>query len=468
MDQRELDYVDMRDLQARNDYINDSPEPAPGEPLLEERQAILVVPNPPRTRQPHQRTRQTNSDGKRHYVKVTIRQKTPLSVLFGEHGETKSSEWYSAQCGIPHHNTKTLLAMIRRGDSLLPRNHYRRKSRVLPFQHLVLRCISIDPTTPLKTMREDLGNVVLRHGDDVARLPANVIDEVVAERMGRASEARNDQGQQDREDMPEENETNEQGSETAEVVPVPDHNVSIPSVSALSRFLRGLTGTDVGREIPVITFKKCHVRGATANTDENKTRRLEAISELRDKMASGYWWVCIDETSWSVGNTTAFGWSKRGDPCFVTKSRGGIALTSISAIDMRGVAYCNLTTTTNTAETFNAYFRRLIAKYDEIGTRCVFWVDNCRIHNQMLDIVQGSRHCVVFNAAYSPELNPIENVFGIWKRYAERDVRVWTNLQDLLDKIAAAFSRIEPNFVTAAMERCRTDVWTKVVQMEDL
>ena len=94
--------------------------------------------------------------------------------------------------------------------------------------------------------------------------------------------------------------------------------------------------------------------------------------------------------------------------------------------------------------------------------------DNCRIHNQMEETVAGSRHCVIFNAAYSPELNPIENIFGLLKRYAERDVRVWTDLQDLLDKIAAAFSRIEANHVMAAMERCQTDVRMKVLQMEDL
>ena len=141
-------------------------------------------------------------------------------------------------------------------------------------------------------------------------------------------------------------------------------------------------------------------------------RRIEAIQRLRDKLGAGYWWVCIDETSWRVGNTTAFGWAKRGDPCFVTKSRGGIALTSISSIDTHGVGYCNHTTTTNTTETFNAYFRRLIETYDDVGLRCVFGVDNCRLHNQMEAIVAGIRHCVVFNAAFSPELNPIEKSSG--------------------------------------------------------
>ena len=262
-------------------------------------------------------------------------------------------------------------------------------------------------------------------------------------------------------------ETVDQGSETVEVV-VTQQRFIVPSVTAISRFLRRVTGSDECREIPIISFKKYTVRGLAANTAENKTRRLEAIQQLRDKMAAGYWWVCIDETSWSVGNTTAYGWSRRGDRCFITKARGGISLTSVSSIDMRGVGDCNLTTTTNTTETFKVYFRHIISKYDEADIRCVFWVDNCRIHNEMRTIVAGSRHCLVFNAAYSPELNPIENIFGLWKQYAERDIRVWTNLQDLLNKIAAAFTRIESSSVSAAMERCRNDVWLKVLEMQDL
>ena len=236
-----------------------------------------------------------------------------------------SSEWYASRCGIPHSNTKNLLTKLRRGESILPKNHYKRKSRVLPFQHLVMRSITIDPTTPLRTIREDLVTVVARHGDDVATIPENAIDAVVEERTRRARETRNGQPEEDRDDMLEEQSENaEQGSETVEV---DQGEGTVPSISALNRFLRGLTGRDSGRNIPVISFKKCTVRGPDANTQENKIKRLEAIQQLGDKLGAGYRWVCIDETSWRVGNTTAYGWAKRGDRCFVTKSKGGIALT---------------------------------------------------------------------------------------------------------------------------------------------
>ena len=205
-----------------------------------------------------------------------------------------------------------------------------------------------------------------------------------------------------------------------------------------------------------------------ANTEENKQRRVEAVQLLRTKLAQGYQWVCIDETSWSVGNTAAFGWSRRGDKCFITKSRNGIRLSSIAAIDGTAMSFCTISPGTHTAESFNAYFKRLIARYDQAGVRCVFWVDNCGIHNAMEPIMENTQHCVVFNAACSPELNPIENVFGAWKQRAERDIRTFDGLQGLLAKIAAAFETLEQKVVSASFERCRNEVWAKVYARDDL
>ena len=85
MDQRELVYIDMRDQQARADYINNAPEPTPGEPLPEVHQEVLVVPVPPRTTRGLPRTRQPLTDDKRSYVRPTLPQKIQLGVLFSEH-----------------------------------------------------------------------------------------------------------------------------------------------------------------------------------------------------------------------------------------------------------------------------------------------------------------------------------------------------------------------------------------------
>ena len=79
-------------------------------------------------------------------------------------------------------NTKNLLWKLRRGDSILPKEHFKRKSRVLPFQHLVMRRLTLDPTTPLHEVREDPQVVIARHGDDIENIPVNAVDEIVAEK----------------------------------------------------------------------------------------------------------------------------------------------------------------------------------------------------------------------------------------------------------------------------------------------
>ena len=117
---------------------------------------------------------------------------------------------------------------------------------------------------------------------------------------------------------------------------------------------------------------------------------------------------------------------------------------------------------------FEASFRSVMKSYDDLGVLAVFWCDNCSIHNGINQLVEGSRHCVVFNAPYSPELNPIENVFGIWKRRAEESIRVWDGLDEFLRKIKTSFLDIEPHEVLASIERCRSEVWAKVMRREDI
>ena len=54
-----------------------------------------------------------------------------------------------------------------------------------------------------------------------------------------------------------------------------------------------------------------------------------------------------------------------------------------------------------------------------MGTsQCVFFMDNAPVHDKMAidDLCAKSNQKVEYNAPYSPELNPIENFFGIWKQ----------------------------------------------------
>ena len=107
MDQRRLDYVDLRDDQTRADYIENAPEPQPGEPLPEERQTVVVLPNPPRPQRVRPRKSQPPQGENKTNVKANLSQKVRLGALFSRHGDEKTLEWFSSQCRLQSPTPKT-------------------------------------------------------------------------------------------------------------------------------------------------------------------------------------------------------------------------------------------------------------------------------------------------------------------------------------------------------------------------
>ena len=148
MDRRQLDYIDTRDSQAHADFVNNAPEPAQGEPLPEVPHSVLVVPRPPRLPVGRPRTREEPDTPRRSYTRASARQKDQLSAMFAQHDDSMSVEWYASRCGITDQNTKKLLWKIRRGESIRPKNHYKRKSCMLPFQRLVTCVLDNDRQLP--------------------------------------------------------------------------------------------------------------------------------------------------------------------------------------------------------------------------------------------------------------------------------------------------------------------------------
>ena len=92
---------------------------------------------------------------KRPYRRVTNGQRLELANLFRQHGDDKPAEWYSQEVGIRLARTRDLLTLLRNGKSVMPKGHYRRRSRVEPFQRLIARCLNKRPT--ISTRRDDVG-----------------------------------------------------------------------------------------------------------------------------------------------------------------------------------------------------------------------------------------------------------------------------------------------------------------------
>ena len=115
---------------------------------------------------------------------------------------------------------------------------------------------------------------------------------------------------------------------------------------------------------------------------------------LNDMIRAGYRWVCLDESSWRVACTSVCGWSARGSRCFITKAKNGMRLTSIASIDSTGMGDCFIVCWSTDKALFEGAFKRMMKTYDDNGVRCVFWCDNCTLHNGMDRLVEGTNHRV--------------------------------------------------------------------------
>ena len=150
----QLEFVELGDTSTWQTSVDDAPTPLEGSLLPDVPSEVPKTPPLPRTRQPHQ-SKQPRSD-KRPYVKATLQQKLSLKAAFEKNGDASSDVQYSTRLGIPLGNTPRLLTKLQKGSSILPKGHFIRKSRVLPYQHLVKPMNEDDPSITIQKMRECL------------------------------------------------------------------------------------------------------------------------------------------------------------------------------------------------------------------------------------------------------------------------------------------------------------------------
>ena len=96
-----------------------------------------------------------------------------------------------------------------------------------------------------------------------------------------------------------------------------------------------------------------------------------------------------------------------------------------------------------TARDFGAFLINLIrscALQTNGLDKYVFFLDNSKVHHaKCLKQLRSYLH-ICFNAAYTPQLNPIEELFGLWKYYY-RPLKI-ANEKDVINNINVAFKKI--------------------------
>ena len=174
--------IDSRDVVARSQFIEEASSPLSGVPLNTPHNDVFIVDaHQQRQDRPARPPRQSRNT--RQYRRVTNAQKMELTNLFRQNGDDMSAKWYSQQVGIRLSRTRDLLSKLRNGQVVMPEGHYRRRSRVEPFQHLIARGLTKKPTISIGCLWECLQRLIDECGavseDDVLAIDPERLDRFV-------------------------------------------------------------------------------------------------------------------------------------------------------------------------------------------------------------------------------------------------------------------------------------------------
>lgn len=98
--------------------------------------------------------------------------------------------------------------------------------------------------------------------------------------------------------------------------------------------------------------------------------------------------------------------------------RKKVATTNISAItaisEDYGIIHVTFVTGSVTKEVYTLFSNEILQLFKE---PTAFVMDNCKIHkgDDIYALFKSAGHEILYTAPNSPELNPIEYVFSIWK-----------------------------------------------------
>jgi transposase len=220
--------------------------------------------------------------------------------------------------------------------------------------------------------------------------------------------------------------------------------------------------------LPIFTWKRTQPVSASMDEDRVKEDRIRFIGELQTHRSQGHSFVFVDETAWNIQCIRPYAWSVQGEKAPVDRPPIAESLTAITSISDAGVGHTEIVRGPVSAAVFTAYVRRLLESLCGRGTQCIV-MDNASVHHGAApDIVSAARHAVVFLAPYSPALNPIENVFGIWKGRVEKEIVRWRGFPEFLIEVRQKLLSISVDEVRRTIRAVEANVWPKVLARERL
>jgi transposase len=184
-------------------------------------------------------------------------------------------------------------------------------------------------------------------------------------------------------------------------------------------------GVSVSRHLVALALQRAgisRVRSRPGVPSSSQQRRQAALmafhARLEGCIAAGQHIVSVDETGVDERTMPIMGYVRRGSRLYVPRQTGGWKRTNIiMAVDDHGVVASSTHHTTVGSEAFVAFINGLPAPRG-----AVLLMDNVSFHKTFA-VQAALRHKgyqALYTPPYTPDTNPIENIFSIFKHHVRR------------------------------------------------
>lgn len=231
---------------------------------------------------------------------------------------------------------------------------------------------------------------------------------------------------------------------------------------------RHLTTRMMDDGLPNITLKRFVIRGSNKdNIPDLIEQRKTVVRKLIQFQESGFRPVYVDETHWQMGLVTGRGRAPIGETPIVHMRSNSSEITIISSMCDLGMLHNQIIYGNNSIPVFTSYIRQLLEDVKHLAPVVIF-LDNASIHHDrdMESVILNSGNRILYNAPYSSPLNPIEYIFGFWKKRAE--CSHYTTRDEVLIRIKESFKTITPAECYKTIQHVSHSVFRKVLGGEDI
>ena len=223
---------------------------------------------------------------------------------------------------------------------------------------------------------------------------------------------------------------------------------TVPSLSSIRRSLKAI-GVSRRRLSSIVAIKGTGDRGDKMDT-------FKTIIEQIDNNEI----MCLDETGFGTHNNAVYGYFPRGQVPVKPKYTRREKVSSIVAISTKGmVVYCNQKKAYN-KETFIKFLEEQLIPNTPKTIKYIF-MDNVAFHHSKRAVQLLEDHNIkpVFVPPYSPQCNPIEEVFSLVKREFRKRFHATANFQGSIEHALKVLSTMKDfsNFYSHMRREIKND-----------